>query len=100
MKKAVTLFFLVFLQPPALLTWAGLIIVFFVVFQCLGWRDLTTVLTGTFPSELSAPEASSRATLYLVSYFAAILVAPIMILAALLRLSWEAMRAFIARPKR
>ena len=82
MRKAIALFYLVFLQPPALLTWACIIIAFHLVFHLLGWRELTMVLSGTFPPGLPPPEAASRATIYLVSYFAAVLVAPVMILGA------------------
>lgn len=86
MKKAIALFYLVFLQPPALITWAAIIVIFHLTFRLLGWRQLTTVLSGTFPPNVEPTQAATCATLYLLSYFATILLAPIMTLAALLRL--------------
>jgi hypothetical protein len=86
MKKAIALFYLVFLQPPGLITWAGIIVLFHVAFRLLGWRELTTVLSGTFPPNVEPTQATTCATLYLASYFAAILLAPIMALAATFRL--------------
>ena len=82
MKKAIVLFYLVFLQPPALVTWAGLIALMFLLFHLLGWREMTTVLSGTFPPGFSPPEAESRAVLYLVAWFATVVIAPVLVLAA------------------
>jgi hypothetical protein len=89
MRKVVGLLYLVFLQPAGLLTWAGFILLFHLVFRALGWRELTTVLSGTFPTGMEQAEAAARATIYLGSYSAAVLVAPVMIIGAVISLVIE-----------
>ena len=82
MKKGISLFYIVFLQPPALVTWAMLIVLFYWALTFLGWREYTTVLSGTFPTGVPAQHAAQNAAVYMAAYFGAVLVAPIMILGA------------------
>ena len=82
LKKAVSLFYLVILQPPALVTWAVLIVLLYWALTFLGWREFTTVLSGTFPTDVPAQHAAQNAMLYMAAYFGAVLGAPIMILGA------------------
>lgn len=62
---------------------AVLFVALFGVFHLLGWRDDTAIISGTYASPDSNPTAAAvRGMLYGLSYFAAIVVSPILILAA------------------
>jgi hypothetical protein len=84
-----------FLSPPGLLLRAGILLAAFGAFHLLGWRDDTRVLSGT-----SAPSegAVARGMLYAAAYFSAVLLCPILILAAAIQMVMQ--RAIAAVKKR
>jgi hypothetical protein len=62
---------------------AVLFVAVFGVFHLLGWRDDTAIISGTYALPGANPTAAAvRGMLYGLSYFAAIVVSPILILAA------------------
>jgi len=65
----------------ALLFWATLIMIAFGVVHALGWREFTTVLSGTIPKDNSEAEAAFKGLAYMAAYFATVLVAPICLIA-------------------
>jgi hypothetical protein len=67
-------------RPLGWLCWAAMFVVVFGACHLLGWRDDTAILSGTLApgSELTMV----RGLIYLASYFAAVLLSPILILAA------------------
>jgi SNF family Na+-dependent transporter len=65
----------------ALVFWATVIVIAFGIVHLLGWREFTTVLSGTIPKENSEAEAAFKGLAYMAAYFAAVLVAPICLLA-------------------
>ncbi len=77
-------------RPAGWLGSAVLFLAVFGVFHVLGWRDDTSFLTGTVPTK-GADAMVVRGMLYSVAYLAAVLVSPILILAALLRVVLERM---------
>ncbi len=75
-----------FLSPKDLLLRAAAIAVFFLIAHLTGLREDTSFLSGT----VSAPDLGWRQTafgglIYLILYFAFVLLAPILLLAALLQ---------------
>jgi hypothetical protein len=76
------------LRPAGWLGSAVLLLVVFAVFHLLGWRDDTSFLTGTVASE-GADAMVIRGVLYGVAYAAAVVVSPVFILAAALRVVLE-----------
>lgn len=65
------------------ITWLGtaiLLLALFGVFHLLGWRDDTAFISGT-PTSSNPLAAAIRGILYGLSYFSAVLVSPILILA-------------------
>jgi Zn-dependent protease with chaperone function len=72
-----------FFRPGAWLGWAALLLAIFGLLHLLGWRDDTSILSGTL-----APGGGDamivRGVLYVIAWFAATLVSPILILAAIL----------------
>ena len=67
--------------PRCLLTLGLLIGVGYMVVALLGWREYTTVLSGTLPTGDKTLDCL-RALAYLAMYFGAIVLAPICALAA------------------
>ena len=65
----------------ALLFWATVIMVAFAIVHALGWREFTTVLSGTIPKDNPEAEAAFKGLAYMAAYFAAVLVAPICLIA-------------------
>ena len=55
----------------------------------LGWREATTMLTGTIPPKASAAATMLKALLYMGSYFGAVVLAPILIIGAGLQWFWD-----------
>jgi hypothetical protein len=73
------------MTPAGLLKRAAIVAAAFLVCHLAGWRELTSVLSGTPPGSTLA---ALGGVLYLVSYFAAVIVAPVLVIAAgLLRLA-------------
>ncbi len=52
----------------------------FLVLNLLGWRENMTILTGTVPPGTDRAEASIKAVAYILSYFASVIVVPILLL--------------------
>ncbi len=75
-------------SPLGFLVWAALIGVLFATVHLLGWRDATTILTGTVQTGLTAETAAAKAMVYLIAYFGAVLAVPILVLAAALSGGW------------
>ena len=61
---------------------ALLIIAAFGVLHLLGWRDDTRVISGTASADLSHDLTAVRGLVYAAAYFAAVVVSPILIIAA------------------
>lgn len=66
----------------------GAILVLFLVLNLLGWRENMTILTGTVPPGSDRAEASIKAVAYMLSYFASVLVVPILLLATGISYLW------------
>jgi hypothetical protein len=78
-----------FLSSKAMVSWAAAILITFAILHALGWREFTSVISGTIPRGASSMEASVKALAYMAAYFGAVLVAPILIIAAAIRLGLE-----------
>jgi len=89
MKIVIQLFYRLVVAPRALLFHATVIVIAFGIFHALGWREFTTVLSGTIPADNSAAEAGFKALAYMASYFGTALVAPILIIAAAIQFGLE-----------
>ncbi len=60
----------------------------FLVLNLLGWRENMTILTGTVPPGTDRAEASIKAVAYMLSYFASVLVVPILLLTTGISYLW------------
>jgi hypothetical protein len=89
MKTALQFTHRMFLSSKAILSWAAAIIVTFVILHLLGWREYTSVLSGTIPNGSTPMEASVKALAYMAAYFGSVLVAPILIIATAIRFGLE-----------
>ena len=70
-------------SPKGLLVRAGLIALFFLLCHAAGLREYTSIVSGTSPTgDVGDIFSVALAGLYLVAYVAAVLVAPIMLLAS------------------
>ncbi len=58
----------------------------------LGWRESVPVLSLTFPAHQSFAQAAVQMSGYVLGYLGATLVAPVLLLAALLRAAVERVR--------
>ena len=74
--------------PRGLLLRAVLAVLIFAACHALGWREYTTLLSGTAYAG-SWARCQALCAVYLVSYFMALLGAPILLLAAGLLAGWE-----------
>ncbi|MEX0775426.1 MAG: hypothetical protein WD042_06895 [Phycisphaeraceae bacterium] len=73
------------LSAPPWVARAVLLLAIFALLHLLGWRADTAIISGTLPAPGVAGElAILRGLLYVLSYFAAVLVAPILLIAAVL----------------
>ena len=71
------------LSPKGLLTRAALVGLVFLLCHAAGLREYTSVLSGTVPAGATRSViALGLAALYLFSYFAFVLLAPVMLLAS------------------
>jgi hypothetical protein len=75
-------------SPGGFVVWAVLILISFGLLHLLGWREATTILTGTIPPKASAAATMLKALLYMGSYFGAVVLAPILIIGAGLQWFW------------
>jgi hypothetical protein len=73
-------------SPGALLVSAALLAAGFGVCHAVGWRAYTCVLCGSLPAGVSAGAAIVGGGLYVLTYFATVVFAPILVLTAVLRL--------------
>jgi hypothetical protein len=89
MNKALEVFYRLIMAPRALFFHATLIVIAFAIFNALGWREFTTVLSGTIPANNTSAEAGFKALAYMAAYFGTVLVVPILIIAAALQFGLE-----------
>ncbi|MFI5380892.1 MAG: hypothetical protein ACHRHE_16460 [Tepidisphaerales bacterium] len=82
------------LRPAGWLSAAVLFVLVFAVFHALGWRDDTSFITGTVSSK-GADAMVIRGMLYSVAYVAAVVVSPILVLGAGLRVLLERLLSII-----
>ena len=76
------------LSPKGLLLRAVLLAIPFALYQVLGIRDYTTLLSGTLHAG-SLLRCQALCATYLVFYFMAVLGSPILLIAAALLAGWE-----------
>ena len=69
------------LRHVTMLGTAILLLALFAMFHLLGWRDDTAIISGTSTSP-NANATAIRGVLYALTYFLAVIVSPILILAA------------------
>ncbi|MGV3755985.1 MAG: hypothetical protein ACO1QS_11435 [Verrucomicrobiota bacterium] len=69
-------------------TVSGAILILFLVLNLLGWRENMTILTGTVPPGSDRAAASIKAVAFMLSYFASVLVVPILLLATGISYLW------------
>lgn len=86
-------------SPSGFISWAVLILIFFLICHVSCWREHTTFISGT-AAEANETAASSAALgmVYLVSYFAFVLVAPILVLASGIFAGLSALTRSFTRP--
>lgn len=79
-----------FLSPKDLLQRACVITVIFLLLHLAGLREYTSILNGTVGSVALGWKLSGfLAVIYIISYLAFVVLVPILILAALILLTWE-----------
>ena len=79
-----------FLSPKDLLQRAGAITVIFLLLHLAGLREFTSVLNGTVGSlALGWKLSGFLAVIYIVSYLAFVVLAPVLILAAMFLMAWQ-----------
>ncbi|HEY6226904.1 MAG TPA: hypothetical protein VI282_07260 [Verrucomicrobiae bacterium] len=89
MKTVLEYVYRMFLSCKAMISWALAIFAMFAILNALGWREFTSVTSGTFPHGATAMEASVKALAYMAAYFGSVLVAPVLIIAAAIRFGLE-----------
>jgi hypothetical protein len=68
---------------------AGIILLVLGIAHVLGWREYVCVLSGAHPEPGFGMVAPLAACLYLIAYFGAVLVAPVLLIAALVETVWN-----------
>jgi phosphotransferase system glucose/maltose/N-acetylglucosamine-specific IIC component len=82
-----------FFSPKDFVRHAMLIVLVFALIHALGLRDYTSVLNGTTGSvEMDPGDAALLGIVYILFYLAAILLAPILLIAAALIEVWQRIR--------
>ncbi|MBI1785669.1 hypothetical protein HYR69_11050 [Candidatus Sumerlaeota bacterium] len=72
-----------FYTPKGLLLRAGILLLLFAAGHLAGWREGASLISGTLPEgDRGNTLAIAEGIYYILSYFAAVLAAPILILAA------------------
>ena len=72
-----------FFSPSGLILRAALIAAAFLVCHVLGWRQYTTIASGTAPAAFGGQSVGAAlGILYIASYFGFVLLAPVLVLAA------------------
>lgn len=89
MKTVLGYVYRMFLSSKAMISWALAIVAVFAILNALGWREFTSVTSGTIPRGATAMEASVKALAYMAAYFGSVLVAPVLIIAAGIRFGLE-----------
>jgi len=83
-----------FFSPKDFVRHAVLIVVLFAIAHVFGLREYTSMISGTMASpSLGAETCTLLAMIYLVFYFGAVVLAPVLLIAAGLLLLWEKVRA-------
>ena len=83
-----------FFSPKDFVRHAVLIVVLFAVVHLFGLREYTSIISGTMASPtLGAETCTLLAIIYMVFYFGAVVLAPVLLIAAGLLLLWEKVRA-------
>ena len=78
------------LGPLASVAGALLVLALFGAMHLLGWRADTCIISGTVPGSGAAADAAVlRGLLYAGAYFGAVVVAPLLIIAAGLQAGWS-----------
>ena len=76
-------------SPADFIVSAIAIFTLFVITHLLGWRDTTTILTGTFPAGSPKTVTVLKAFTYMGAYFGTVLACPILLIAAVFSFLWE-----------
>lgn len=82
-----------FLQPKAMMGWGAVSLAIFALAHFAGWREFTSVISGTFPSNTAPAVALAKAAVYMAAYFATVLLAPILTLAAVIQAVFAKIRS-------
>ena len=83
----------VFFSPKDFVRHAVLIVVLFAIAHMCGLREYTAIISGTMASPtLGAETCTLLAIIYMVFYFGAVVLAPILMIAAALLYIWEKVR--------
>jgi hypothetical protein len=77
-------------SPVVLIASALILLLAFTAVHLAGWRESTTVLSGTLPPGATGWAAPTRqALLYIAAYLGCVVLAPILALGALIQWSFE-----------
>ena len=83
----------VFFSPMDFVRHAVLIVALFVIAHLCGLREFTAMISGTMASATLGPEICTLlAIVYMLFYFGAVVLAPILMIAAALLYIWEKVR--------
>ena len=84
-----------FLSSKDFLLRAGAIAIVFLIAHLAGLREYTSFLSGTLPSsDMGWQQAAFGGLVYLILYFACVLLTPILVIAAIVQ---QAIRSFLNR---
>lgn len=87
-----------FLSPKDLVQRAAVFSAAFAIIHILGLREFTSIINGTTGSvEMSFNEAAVRGVIYLILYMIAVVIVPILLIAAAISKLW--LRKFPDEPK-
>lgn len=87
--KIISLFAAPTLSPQGFLAWAVSILLAFAAVHVLGWREATSLLTGTVPQGSSLGVTGFKAMFYMAAYFGTVIAAPILLIAAAIGYFWQ-----------
>ena len=89
MKTVLDYMYRRFLSARAMISWALAIFAMFAILHALGWREYTSMTSGTIPNRATPMEAFVKAMAYMAAYFGSVLIAPILIIATAIRFGLE-----------
>jgi hypothetical protein len=81
------------LSPRGFVTAAAVIAVVFGILHALGLRPYTSILSGTAPPGAGGGEAVLLGLVYVAAYFACVVAAPVLAIAAGIWWGWERARS-------